>query len=333
MTAVLQPTRQSTARATRPARPGVRLAVLGFLALASIAAFYLIGANGNLDFVLAFRTRKVVALVLVAVAVAVSTVLFHTVTTNHILTPSIMGFDALYALLQTSLVFVWGASGLAKLSPPVAFVVNTVAMMTLATFLFSWLFGRMGRSIHVLVLVGLVLGTLLRSGSALLQRIMDPNAFLVLQSKLFASFNAVDQRLLAIGGVMVIATVAWVWTRRRELDVVALGSDLATTLGVNHRRAVLLALLATSLLVSVSTSLVGPITFFGLLVANLAYAVLGTHRHAYTLPGAALAAIICLVGGQAILEHVLDMGTVLSVIIELIGGLVLIVLLVRPRKT
>lgn len=323
----------SPATSREPASPrrglgsGGRLAVVGGLALAALAAYYLIGSAGNLDFVLEYRSRKVAALVLVGWAVALSTVLFHTITSNRILTPAIMGFDSLYTLLQTCLVFFFGFTHLAVFTPVVQFGINTVAMTALSVLLFGLLFGRLRRSIHVTVLIGLVLGTLLRSLSILMQRIMDPTAYLTLQSRLFASFTNVDPRLLGIAAVVVIAATVLAWTQRRRLDVVALGPELCTTLGVNHRRVSLQLLLLICLLVSVSTALVGPILFFGLLVANLAYRVAGSHRHAITLPMAGLLAIVTLVGGQAILEHVFELGTVLSVIVEFLGGLVFLAML------
>lgn len=331
MTLLASPTALPRERTQRLA-PAYRLILLAIGALGAIAAYYLIDSGGNLDFVLAFRTRKVVALVLVGWAIAGSTVLFHTITANRILTPSIMGFDALYALIQTAGIFFLGVISMNTLGPIAQFGINTVLMLVLSLGLFTWLFGKLGNSVHLLVLVGIVIGTLLRSGSLLMQRIMEPNAFLVLQNRLFASFNAVDVRLLAISSVLVAITSVAVWMRRDILDVLALGPDLATSLGVDQRRAVLMTLIAVSVLVSVSTALVGPITFFGLLVANLAYAVIGSHRHQHTLPAAALVAVITLVGGQAILEHVFGLGTVLSVIIEFLGGLVFILLLLRGGR-
>ncbi len=83
------------------------------------------------------------------------------------------------------------------------------------------------------------------------------------------------------------------------------------------------------MLVSVSTALVGPITFFGLLVANLAYMIAGSAKHRIILPVAALLAVFCIVGGQTILERVFTFNSALSVIIEFLGGLVFIILLVR----
>lgn len=214
------------------------------------------------------------------------------------------------------------------------FGLSAVLMVISSTALFLWLFGGgPRRSLYLMVLVGIIFGTLLRSLATLLQRIMEPNSFLTLQSRLFASFTNADPALLPIAAVLVVAVSLVIWLRSDELDVLALGRELATMLGgVNYRRTVLIGLVGMAVLVSVSTALVGPITFFGLIVANLAYQLAGTHRHRYVLPVAALLSIITLVGAQAVLEHLFGMGTVLSVIIEFVGGIVFIVLLLRNGR-
>jgi iron complex transport system permease protein len=74
------------------------------------------------------------------------------------------------------------------------------------------------------------------------------------------------------------------------------------------------------------------VTFFGLLVASLAHQLTGSHRHAVLLPAAALLAVLALVGGQTVLEHVFDMGTVLSVLIEFLGGIVFLLLVLRGAR-
>ncbi|WP_265523058.1 iron chelate uptake ABC transporter family permease subunit [Oerskovia flava] len=305
---------------------------LVLLALGACAAYLVLEARGSWDFVLPFRGRRLAALAVVGAAVAVSTVVFQTLTENRILTPSIMGFDALFVLIQSLAVLGLGSIALNQVPVPLQFGVEVVVMLGASTALFFWLFGGARRSLHLLVLVGVVFGVLFRSLSALVQRLIDPNEFAVLQSRLFASFGAVDPQLLAISAVVVAVTCAWLWSRRRELDVLLLGRAHAVALGVDHRRAVLSLLLAVGLLVSVSTALVGPITFFGLLVANLAYLVAGSHRHAVTLPVAVLLAVVVLVGGQAVLEHLLDAGTVLSVVVEFLGGIVFIALLVAGGR-
>jgi iron complex transport system permease protein len=318
--------------AQRAPRPGLRLALLGAGAAVVVLGFLGIGAFDALALLVPMRAERVATMVLVGVAIAVSTVLFQTVTENRILTPSIMGFDALYALIQTAAVFFLGATTVNGLAPPLRFAVEVAAMLVFSFLLFRWVFGGSRRSLYLVVLVGIVFGVLFRSLATFMQRVIDPNEYLIVQDRLFASFNAVDPTLLAVCAGVVVAASAWVWSRRRELDVLALGRANAVTLGLDHQRSTMAVLVVCALLVSVSTALVGPITFFGLLVANLAYLVAGTHRHAYVLPAASLLAVITLVGGQAVLEHVFGLDTVLSVIVEFVGGIVFIMLLVRGGR-
>nr|WP_244467920.1 iron chelate uptake ABC transporter family permease subunit [Nitratireductor soli] len=291
-----------------------------------------LGAKGQWDFILAFRGTKLIGMALVAYAVATSTVLFQTITQNRILTPSVMGFDALYAAIQTAVVFFLGAHQLSIFDPRLRFIVEALIMSGLSLLLFRWLFLGRHRGLHLVVLAGIVFGVFFRSLSLMMQRLLDPNAFIVLQDQLFASFNTIDQELLLVSGVIVVATSILSRRLLARLDVLALGRDVAINLGVDYRRVVMLLFAMIAILVSVSTALVGPVTFFGLLVANLAYQALGTDRHRYTLPAATLIAIIALVGGQTIFERVFGFDTALSIIIEFTGGIAFMLLLYRDLK-
>nr|WP_246513215.1 iron chelate uptake ABC transporter family permease subunit [Azospirillum picis] len=286
-------------------------------------------ARGSWSFVLSFRGTKLAAMALVGVAVATSTVLFQTITNNRILTPSIMGFDVLYRLIQTVLVFQLGSAAVAALDPRLRFGIEVTAMVAFSWLLYRWLFSGSLRGLHLLMLVGIVFGVLFRSLASFLQRIIDPNEFLAVQDRLFASFNRVDAPLLALSAVIILAVCAVVWRQARMLDVLALGREAAINLGVDHRRAVMLVLVLVSLLVSVSTALVGPVTFFGLLVANLAHLLADSHRHRVVLPVAALLAVLTLVGGQLVLERLLGYAGALSIVIEFLGGIFFLVILVR----
>lgn len=306
-----------------------RMALLALLALLAAAAFLLLNARGSWDFLLPFRGRKLAALAVVAVAIALSTVVFQTVTQNRILTPAIMGFDALYVLIQTGLVFGLGAGRVSALDARLVFGLELGVMVLFALLLFKWMFGPAARNLHLLMLVGIVLGTLFRSISGFLQRIIDPDSFTVLQDRLFASFNAVDPGLLTLSALIVAGLALVLWRLVPELDVLALGREAAVGLGVPQERLVLGLLVIVTLLVALSTALVGPVTFLGLLVANLAYLLLPTGRHAVLLPAAALIALITLIGGQTLLERVLHYDTALAVVVEFAGGLVFILLVIR----
>jgi iron complex transport system permease protein len=310
----------------------VLLILLALTAL-SVVAFMVIGAKGSWSFVLPFRGTKVWGMVMVGSAIAVATVLFQTITANRILSPAIMGYDALFGLVRTVQIFVLGGLSYAMLPDQLQFAYETALMVGLSTLLFRWLFNRAASDLYLLVLVGIVFGVLFRSVSGLMQRLINPNDYAVLQDVLFAGFNSIDQGLLAISTAAVLGVGVWVWRLLPALDVLTLGRDNAINLGINYRRTVSQVLVIIAILVSVSTALVGPVTFFGLLVANLAYLVIRSHRHALILPAAVLIAIITLVGGQVVLERVFGYDTALAIIIEFVGGVVFIAMLLRGSRT
>lgn len=323
----VQAPRSTAGKASR--RPLMAIGVLSALAVVAIVCFMTLGANANWGFILPFRGAKLLALVLVGYAIAVSTVLFQTVTANRILTPSIMGFDALYILIQTIIVFFFTSQALAAIDARLQFLIEVVVMAAFSGVLFQWLFISGNRSLHLLVLVGIVCGVFFRSLSGLMQRLLDPNEFLVLQDAFFASFNSVDQTLLGISTVIVVLASLVGLKVMPYLDVLTLGRPAAISLGVPYKATVATLLVIVAMLVSVSTALVGPITFFGLLVVSLAHVISGDSKHRYILPISILLGVICLVGGQTVLERVFAFNTALAIIIEFVGGVVFIILVLR----
>ncbi|WP_448632262.1 MULTISPECIES: iron chelate uptake ABC transporter family permease subunit [Pseudomonas fluorescens group] len=310
-------------------RPSTWLFVLTIAAIACVTLFITIGIHGEWNFVLPLRIRKIATLILVAYAIAVSTVMFQTATGNRILTPAIMGFDALYVLIQSSLIFFLGAKETLAVDSRLLFAIQVVLMVAVSGLLYRTLFSTERRSLHQLVLAGVVLGVLFRSLSALIQRVINPNEFAYLQDRFFASFNNPDQDLLIVSVAVVASTSLWMLRWLPAFDVLGLGRDAAINLGIDHRRLVVRILVAVAILTSISTALVGPVTFFGLLVSHLAYTLMRTYRHALLLPAAVLIGVLCLVGGQIVLERLFSFDSNLRVIIDFIGGLTFIILLMR----
>ncbi|MCU1406833.1 MAG: enterobactin transporter permease [Glaciihabitans sp.] len=309
--------------------PATRLSLLGAIALGLAAVYLITDVPGSLLFALKIRSLTVLAMLLVAVAVGVSTVIFHTITQNRILTPSIMGFDAFYVLISTGIVFFFGSATFLGANELLLWAVQVLVMVAFSVFLFTWLFGGKRRSIHLMLLVGIVLGTFFRSLTEWMQRMLDPLDFQVLSDAMFASLTRPDKTLLMLSGILVVLGCARLVPLVRLLDVLSLGEPAAVGLGVNHRRTVMTLFLIVSIMIAASTALVGPILFFGLIVANLAYSYAATFRHRWTLPTAALVGFICLLGGQLVLERIFSFGGSLSMIIEFSGGLFFLYLVLR----
>lgn len=306
---------------------------MGALLVLCSVLYMTLGAKGSWGFILPFRGQKLAALILVGVSVSTATVLFQTISQNRILTPSIMGFDALYVLLLTVLVFMLGGQTYVKLPAIGQFLLNTVLLMGASVALFGTLLGRGRLDLMRMILTGIIFGVLFRSLTGFMQRMIDPNEYAVIQSGSFARFSQIDTALLGISTVLTIAALIVVWTMRHRLDVLALGHTAAVNLGEVPKPASFLVLVIVSLLVSVSTALVGPVAFLGLLVVSLAHQITPSPKHAILLPSAALISAIVLVGGQTILERVLALSTPLSVVVDVLGGLLFLILLLKgaPR--
>ena len=313
-------------------RPAAALALLAVMTAGAAALFMTYDLKGSLAFALELRGRKLAGMTLVGFAVAYASVLFHTATQNRILTPSLMGFDALYILIQTGAAFVFGAVAFLSLDVRLRFGLEAAAMLGFAAVLYRLLFGRESRDLFRLVLAGIIAGTIFSSLTALLTRLIDPNEFMTLQDLLFANFSAMNQDLLLAAGAIAGATVLLTRPLWPRLDAAALGREPAINLGVNHRRLTRQCLAAIAVLVSVSTALVGPVAFLGLLVSNLAYQLTGTFRHRYTLAAAGLLAAFSLIGGQFVLQEVFASEVRLSVIISFAGGSYFILLLLRESR-
>ncbi|MCC3359324.1 iron chelate uptake ABC transporter family permease subunit [Bacillus sp. REN16] len=314
-------------------RNSTKLILLAVLAIICIVAYGFYDLKGGFDYAFPKRMTRVTAMVVTGIAIAYSTVVFQTITQNRILTPSMMGLDSMYEVVQTLIYFFAGSMSVWVLNKYLNFGAAIIAMVLFALILYRFLFRSDKHPIYLLLLIGMIIGTLLGSLVTFLQVMIDPVEYLSLQSRLFATFTNVKAELLYIAiGILLIAFI-YGYLIMDKLDVMSLGRENAMNLGVNYDKMVMNILILSSVLIATSTALVGPITFFGLIVANLAYQFLVTYKHSILILGASLMSVIALVGGQFLVEHIFELRTTLSVIINFIGGLYFIFLLLKESRS
>lgn len=309
-----------------------RILFLALLALAVILVYMFTYMGTRPDYVLPRRGIKVAAMLLIACSVGYSSVVFQTITNNRILTPSIMGFESVYILFQSFIVFLYGDASFQVIHSQKNFVFSVLLMLGFALLLYFTMFRKESINVYFLLLVGLILGSIFGSMTSFMQMIIDPNEFAVVQKSLFASFNNINTDLLGISVITLAITLIIGSRLLHNLDVLSLGKEHAINLGVNYQRLVRVALLLIAIQVSISTALVGPITFLGILIANLSYEFIPSYKHRHTILGAILMGILLIIGGQFLVEHVFNMGTTISILINFVGGLYFIILLLKSRK-
>ena len=309
-----------------------KLIMLFVIAVVCILLFAFYNIQGGFSYAFPRRLIRIGAMIITGIAISYATIMFQTITHNRILTPSIMGIDSMYEVVQTIIFFVLGSASVFVVNRFLNFGMAIIAMVIFALILYRFLFRADKHPIYLLLLAGMIIGVLLGSFVSFLQVIIDPVEYLSLQNVLFASFTNVKSELLYIS--MVILGAAFIYGARilKDLDVMSLGRETAINLGVNYDKIVLKVLILSSILIATSTALVGPITFLGLIVSNLAYQYIVTYKHSVLIVAASLISIIALVGGQFLVLHIFDLNTTISVIINFVGGIYFIYLLLKESR-
>jgi len=309
-----------------------KLIFLVVLVIICILLYGFYDIKGGFDYAFPRRMIKIAAMIVTGIAISYSTVVFQTITRNRILTPSVMGLDSMYEVVQTLIYFFAGSMSVWVLNEYLNFGAAIFAMVIFALILYRFLFRADKHPIYLLLLIGMILGTFLGSFVTFLQVLIDPVEYLSLQTRLFASFTNVNADLLLVAAGILLIAFIYGYLIMDKLDVMSLGRENAINLGINYDRMVMNILILSSILIATSTALVGPITFFGLIVANLSYQFLVSYKHSVLILGASLISIIALVGGQFLVEHIFELSTTLSVIINFVGGIYFIYLLLKESK-
>ena len=313
-------------------RDSVKMWLLLFAGIAFTACFLGKGLTAdNYSFFLANRIPKVLAIVIASVAIATSALVFQTITNNQILTPSILGFDALYVMIQSIILVIFGSSSYLLVNPLLNFSVATAIMVSLSMGLFLLYFQRKNTNLFSLLLIGIVCGSLFSSMTNFFTLIVDPAEFSTVQRAMFASFNNVNGELVYWSLIPLLLAVGYLWRLATRLDVLWLGIDNARSLGIDTRKVMMQVMLLISVLISVATALVGPVLFLGLIVVSLTRQLFRSYHHRFLMLASTLLSVVLLTGGQWFIESMLDLETTISVIINFIGGSYFLLLLMRNK--
>lgn len=309
----------------------VTLVALGLLASYGLMVYNNPVPVDSPSFIPVVRRRLVAltAMIIAAVCQSLSTVAFQSITNNRVITPSLLGFEALYSTIHTSTMFFFGISTFVGFSGIGSFLFQITAMVLMCLILYGWLLSGKYGDLQLMLLVGVIIGTGLRSLSSFMRRLLAPSEFDILQARLFGSVNNANAEYFPIAISIVIVAAVLLLIFSKKLNVVSLGRDVSTSLGLNHQLSVILGLVLVSVLMAVSTALVGPLTFYGFLVATLAYQAAPTYDHRYIFPMALAIGFLILTGAYFFMYHVFNAQGVVSVIIEMFGGITFLLVILR----
>ena len=314
-----------------------KLAILAALVLLCAAGYMLVGVHFDnaklVQYAMKIRTPKLIVMLITAFAIGGASIVFQSVINNTIVTPCLLGMNSLYTLIHTAVVFAAGSGSILAANANCSFAVDLVLMGVVATVVYSFLFKKTKHNVLYVLLIGTVLSSFFSSIQSTLTRVMDPNEYDNLLATLVASFSNINSEIIVISLIVLAAIIFMLRKELALLDVITLGKDQAINLGVDYDRCVRRLLLGVTLCIAVATAMVGPISFLGLIIANLSRQLLKTYRHAQLILGSALFGMIVLVGGQLLVEHAYSYTIPVSVFITVGGGVYFLYLLLTNRRT
>lgn len=327
-----------SARAFRSKKEEKRywILLITLIALGALASYGLLVYNNPVpidspSFIPVVRRRMValVAMIISAICQSLSTVAFQSITNNKVITPSLLGFESLYSVIHTSTMFFFGASAFIRFSGIGSFLFQVIVMVLMCLILYGWLLSGKYGNLQLMLLVGVIMGTGLRSLSSFMRRLLAPSEFDILQARLFGSVNNADAAYFPIAIPIVIVVALLLLACSKNINVLSLGKGVSTSLGINHQHRVIYTLILISVLMSISTALVGPLTFFGFLVATLSYQAVPTYDHKYIFPMALAIGFLIITGAYFFMYHIFNAQGVVSVIIEIFGGITFLIVILR----
>lgn len=312
-----------------------KITILLVLVIGVCATYLLINAHPEnpklFQYILSLRIPTLVVMLIASFAIGSASLIFQSIINNRIVTPCLLGMNAMYTLVHTAVIFVAGSGSILATSPNLSFAIDLIVMSVVATFIYSFMFEKTGNNVLYVLLIGTVLSSFFGSIQSTMIRVMDPNEYDALLTTLVADFNNVNVEVICFSLILLMALTIFLWKDLMLLDVITLGKEQAINLGVDYERTVRRLLLGVVLCIAVATAMVGPISFLGLIIANLARQLLKTHKHSQLILGSALMGMLAIIAGQLVSQHIFSYAVPISTFITIGGGVYFLYLLLFKK--
>lgn len=278
-----------------------------------------------------WRLPTLICMVIASVAIGVATLIFQSIVNNRIVTPALLGMNSIYSFLHTAAVFVFGTGSALYLNANLSFAADLISMGVVGTLVYWYLFKKTGHNILYIMLIGTLLSSFFGSMQTAMVRVMNPDEYDALLTTLVADFNNVGGEIIVFA-IAALAAIGFVLRKDLKLlDVITMGRDQAINLGVDYDRTIRRLLFGVVLCMAVATATIGPVSFLGLIVANLSRQIFRTYRHSHLIAGASLLGMLALIGGQLVSQHVFHFTVPVSTFVTIAGGVYFLYLLLSRK--
>ncbi|HHU6750229.1 TPA: FecCD family ABC transporter permease [Staphylococcus pseudintermedius] len=240
-----------------------------------------------------FRVPRMLLGILVGAALAISGAVIQGVIRNPLASPDVIGITKGASLAAVIVIIVFPTAPLFVL--PVASFIGALVISLILSLLISW----KGIKGSQLALIGMAIGAVAMAlvQYLLIRNPMEANIALVwLTGSLFG--RSMDHVLTILPWLIVAIPVIFLYARK--LDILHLGEEVATALGTHVQRTKMILLFASVMLAGAAISVVGGLSFLGLIAPHIARNLVGhQHRHIVAMSGLVGALLMVIADGLA----------------------------------
>jgi iron complex transport system permease protein len=270
------------------------------------------------DIIWDIRYPRVIAALLVGMALGVAGALSQSATNNPLADPSIIGTSA-GASLGASLAVVLGLASIGSLGTTVAATFGAL-IASLVTFALS-------RSALQLVIVGIATSALFTAITGLIISMADKPEARSISFWSFGSLALANSNSIALLTPLVILTSILGWCYSQRMDLLVLGDREVSHLGLNPARMRLIAFILISILIATAVSTVGSIAFLALAAPHITRYLIGPSNRPLMIGSAVIGAGLLLIADTAARTIAPPIELPIGLITSLIGAPVLILIL------
>ena len=287
-----------------------------------------VGQYQELDTIIfGIRLPRILASLLIGSSLAVSGTVFQSVFRNPMVSPDVLGaangagFGAAAGILL-SLGF-WGV----QFS---SFAFGMVAVMI--TYSLSSALGKNGDPILMLILSGMVIGSIFSSLIALTKYVADPDDTLpVITFWLMGSLTSVKMKDVLLLIIPVVIGTIPILIFRNKLNILAFGDDEARSMGIDVKKMRLLLIVCSTIITAASVSVCGIVGWVGLIIPHITRALVGTN-HNVLIPAAVFIGATYLMAVDDLSRTLFSVEIPLGIITSLIGAPFFLYLLFQRRR-
>jgi iron complex transport system permease protein len=315
--------------------------LIGTVKIPVVDVCRILGGGGDneiwTNIIFSSRLPQALTAIVAGAGLAVSGLQMQTVFRNPLAGPSVLGISNGSALGVAFVVLLSGRFGGVALSRlgylgdaamSVAAIIGALAVL----LLIMWVAQKVKGNVTLLI-IGVMIGYLANAIIGVLKFLSpedDVKAFVVWGLGSFSRVSG-DEMVLFIVLMCILLPLAFLLVK--PLNLMLLGDNYAANLGLNIKRARMLIIISSGVLVAIVTAYCGPIMFIGLAVPHLARAIFRTSDHRLLMPatalcGAALALLCNLIARMPGFEGALPVNSVTA----LVGAPVIAMVIFRRRK-